>query len=241
MNEEFARTLSLLRQEKGVSQRTVSKALGISQAVLSHYENGIREPGLLFVVNACDYYGVSADFMLGRTLNRDGTTIAPEELYDISEEKGNTLRGSVLALLSKKLLVNSVGVLFELLSKMGSRDAVKAAADYLSTAIYVIFRRLYHANAANNPDFFSLQPHQFQAGLADVELKLAEGAFVQALAQHVKEKGALPTLTNDALAENYPVLYQSLLQVVHNTGERINATVSARQAQAHSSADKKSR
>lgn len=59
MNAEFSRTLSLLRQEKGVSQRTAAGVLGISQALLSHYENGIREPGLAFVVKACDYYGVS--------------------------------------------------------------------------------------------------------------------------------------------------------------------------------------
>ena len=58
MNAEFSRTLSLLRQEKGVSQRTAAGVLGISQALLSHYENGIREPGLTFVVKACDYYGV---------------------------------------------------------------------------------------------------------------------------------------------------------------------------------------
>ena len=50
MNAEFSRTLSLLRQEKGVSQRTAAGVLGISQALLSHYENGIREPGLAFVV-----------------------------------------------------------------------------------------------------------------------------------------------------------------------------------------------
>ena len=52
---EFSRTLSLLRQERGVSQRTAAGDLGISQALLSHYENGIREPGLAFVVKACDY------------------------------------------------------------------------------------------------------------------------------------------------------------------------------------------
>ena len=67
MNEEFSRTLSLLRQEKGVSQRTASAALGISQALLSHYENGAREPGLAFVCRACDYYGVSADYLLCRS------------------------------------------------------------------------------------------------------------------------------------------------------------------------------
>ena len=79
MNENFSRVLSLLRQEKGVSQRKAAAALGISQALLSHYENGVREPGLAFVVKACDYYHVSADFMLGRSLDRDGITIGTDE------------------------------------------------------------------------------------------------------------------------------------------------------------------
>ena len=93
---EFSRTLSLLRQERGVSQRTAAGDLGISQALLSHYENGIREPGLGFVIKVCDYYHVSADYLLGRTLDREGTTIAAEDLYDSSAEKGNVLRGPII-------------------------------------------------------------------------------------------------------------------------------------------------
>ena len=77
MNPEFSRTLSLLRQEKGVSQRTAANVLGISQALLSHYENGIREPGLAFVVKACDYYGwTRVDFM------KNGAERAVEEKND---------------------------------------------------------------------------------------------------------------------------------------------------------------
>ena len=56
MSSDFSRSLTLLRKEKGISQRSVARELGISQALLSHYENGIREPGLPFVVKACDYY-----------------------------------------------------------------------------------------------------------------------------------------------------------------------------------------
>ena len=105
MSNDFSRSLSLLRQEKGISQRAAAKELGISQALLSHYENGIREPGLAFVARACDYYNVSADFLLGRTLSRDGTTILDaDSLYDSSTERSNILKGSVLATLSKKLL-----------------------------------------------------------------------------------------------------------------------------------------
>jgi len=228
VNEEFSRTLSLLRQEKGVSQRTAATALGISQALLSHYENGIREPGLAFVVKACDYYGVSADFLLGRTLSRDGTTIAPEELYDLSQEKNNSMKGGVLALLSKKLLVNSIGVLFDLLAKTGSREAIKAASNYLSTAIYQLYRRLYQSNPNNNPDFFSVTTSHFEAGLPAADMRLSEAEYLDALAAHAKEKGPMPEMTHDALARDYPVLYQSLLQMVHNTGERVNGLTKRR-------------
>ena len=62
MATEFSRTLSLLRKERGVSQRVAAADLGVSQALLSHYENGIREPGLAFVSKVCDYYHVSADY-----------------------------------------------------------------------------------------------------------------------------------------------------------------------------------
>lgn len=63
----FPAVMSALRKERGLSQRRAAADMGISQALLSHYENGAREPGLAFVVRACDYYGVSADYMLGRT------------------------------------------------------------------------------------------------------------------------------------------------------------------------------
>ena len=124
---EFSRTLSLLRQERGVSQRTAAADLGISQALLSHYENGIREPGLAFVVRACDYYHVSADFILGRTLSREGNMLTEQEILNAAEP-GNILQGSVLATLQSKLLSGAVGVLFGLLGKLNDKAAINAAA-----------------------------------------------------------------------------------------------------------------
>ena len=67
MNRKFPDILTSLRSERGISQRKAAANLGISQALLSHYENGVREPRLDFVVRVCDYYGVSADYMLGRS------------------------------------------------------------------------------------------------------------------------------------------------------------------------------
>ena len=43
MNAAFPRIMTLLRKERGVSQKQVAADLHISQALLSHYEKGIRE------------------------------------------------------------------------------------------------------------------------------------------------------------------------------------------------------
>lgn len=70
MSANFALRLSDLRKEKKISQKEAASCLGISQALLSHYEKGIRECGLDFLKKACDYYDVSVDYLLGLTDRR---------------------------------------------------------------------------------------------------------------------------------------------------------------------------
>ena len=70
MQSDFAKRFRSLRTEKGLSQRRAAADLEISQALLSHYENDIREPKLDFVIKACEYYEVSADYILGRSEKR---------------------------------------------------------------------------------------------------------------------------------------------------------------------------
>lgn len=65
----FASRLMEQRKTLGLSQKQAAADLGVSQALLSHYENGIREPGLAFLAKAAEYYGVSCDYLLGRTNN----------------------------------------------------------------------------------------------------------------------------------------------------------------------------
>jgi transcriptional regulator with XRE-family HTH domain len=84
MSRNFSEIMSGLRRERGLSQRTVAADLHISQALLSHYENGAREPGLPFVCRACDYYGVSADYLLGRSEERSGASREKAFLEDLA-------------------------------------------------------------------------------------------------------------------------------------------------------------
>ena len=197
MNADFSRTLALLRQEKEISQRKAAADLGISQALLSHYENGVREPGLAFVKKACDYYHVSADYLLGRTLDRDGGMIDSDELYDSSDEKG-TLRGSIAATLQKKLLVNTVNLLFELLGKTNCREAVTAAGQYLGTAIYPLYRALHRA-AGGKDAFFALDAAAFSAGASDAAMLQSRALYRLALERHAAGDGAFPAMDAETL------------------------------------------
>ena len=82
----FCEILADLRKKKGVSQRKAASDLLISQALLSHYENGAREPGLPFLCRACDYYGVTADYILGRDQSAAGSAPSPASLLDLAED-----------------------------------------------------------------------------------------------------------------------------------------------------------
>lgn len=219
-SSEFSRTLSLLRQERGVSQRTAAGDLGISQALLSHYENGIREPGLPFVVRACDYYHVSADFILGRTLSRDGSMLTSEEILSAAEP-GNVLQGSILATLQSKLLSGAADVLFSLLGKLGDKAAINAAAAYLGSGVYQLYRHLYRAAGANEA-YFSLDPAACTMGLADADQKLSEAAYARALRAKVAQKAEFPPLSAEALTAAYPGRSQSLTQVLSAADARLS-------------------
>lgn len=67
MSLEFSKSIAQLRREKKLSQRVVAQELGISQALLSHYEKGVRQPKLAFVRKIAGYYGVTADDLIGHT------------------------------------------------------------------------------------------------------------------------------------------------------------------------------
>jgi hypothetical protein len=91
----------------------------------------------------------------------------------------------------------------------------------LGTAIYKLFRHLYRADGTRTEDFFSISPSQFLGGATSAELFCCESQYVEALATHIREKGEFSPMTNQALMRDYPGQYQSLLQVIHVTDQRV--------------------
>ena len=61
----FAERLKELRVEKGLSTIELGKAIGISDATISRWENNLREPIFENVVRVAKFFGVSTDYLAG--------------------------------------------------------------------------------------------------------------------------------------------------------------------------------
>ena len=214
MNAAFPRMMTLLRKERGISQKKAATDLHVSQALLSHYEKGIRECGLDFVVAAADYYGVSCDYLLGRTADKAGTMIAVEEIpdQDPAIRDNRMTPAGVLPVLNKKLLVNSLQVIFDLLQKSNNKELTTEVSNALIQMTYVIFRLMYTANGKNPKAMFAVSDYRYQA--AAIGSALNSTAVAGETCRRLAEEDKLPSTLPDDLQAQYPQFATSLLNLL---------------------------
>lgn len=79
--------LKELREQNGISQTKLGNYLGVTRATICRYEANERMPDLETLKNIADYFGVTVDYLLGRTDNPQFTNTAPETVtgdeYDL--------------------------------------------------------------------------------------------------------------------------------------------------------------
>ena len=62
--------LAELRREKGIGQKELADYLRLSVGTISNYENNIHSPDLETLCKIAAYFGVTTDYILGRTAYR---------------------------------------------------------------------------------------------------------------------------------------------------------------------------
>ena len=216
MTTSFPRIITLLRKERKITQKKAAADLGVSQALLSHYEKGIRECGLNFLVKCADYYGVSCDYLLGRSPEPSGKTILAEEIPAPDQNnRDGVMAGSILATLNKKLVANSLNVLFDLLAKSGNHELLKLVSDSLFLNVYSLFRLVISANDANHEEIFKLS-EKLYSELAPAAM-LRDQAFMRL---SLSEKDSVNTeklsISTESLSRDYPLFATSLFNLIKN-------------------------
>ena len=67
---KFAERLKEVRKSRGLTQGEVAAHLNIAARSYQYYEGGRRRPDYEGLVALADYFGVSTDYLLGRTEKR---------------------------------------------------------------------------------------------------------------------------------------------------------------------------
>ena len=223
---EFNRIIKLLRKERGITQKQAAEDLGVSQALLSHYEKGIRECGLDFVVRVADYYNVSCDYLLGRSAERNGMMLTADDLPNPDKMKDNVYHGSVLPTMNKKLISNSLNVLYAKVGQCHSKALTTEVSAYLMMAVSKMFRLLYSAEPHNAPGLFGIEQRRWP-GYSDAVMRVAE-ANVESLlagqdldgAEGLKDPSCM-TMTTESLSREFPLYAPSLLNLIKTSETRV--------------------
>ena len=228
---EFNRIIKLLRKERGITQKQAAEDLGVSQALLSHYEKGIRECGLDFVVRVADYYNVSCDYLLGRSAERNGMMLSAEDLPSPDRMKDNVYHGSVLPTMNKKLISNSLNVLYAKVAQCHNKALTGEVSAYLMMAVAKMFRLLYSAEPHNAPGLFSVEARRWP-GYSDAAMKTAEANVEAVLAgetvhgQPGLEDPSCLSMTTESLTREFPLYAPSLLNLVKTSETRVKGLTS---------------
>lgn len=227
MNKDFPRIITMLRKERKLSQKQASEDLGISQSLLSHYEKGIRECSLDFVIKVSDYYSVSCDFLLGRTPERTGAILKFEDIPDIddSNDEENS-KASLVPLLNKKILINTLTIIYSMLIKANNKSLTANVSNYLMLCLYKVFRTLYSAREENQQTMFAVSQSKYQ-GYSEAQMKIYSTKFENQTNYHDKgeyiQKLEDIEYSSENITENYPKLASSLLNLIQHAESKLKS------------------
>ncbi len=218
MNNDFPRILTLLRKEKGLTQKQAAADLNIAQALLSHYEKGKRECGLDFLVRAADYYKVSTDYLLGRSAVSSGEIISESDIPEAVEQSPDENKNGDLALiLNKKLIINSLDIIYRLLGKIKCRALSKNISSMLMLSVYKAFRITYSTNDKNDKNMFSV-PAGASPYLSSSAIQIDESGAVNAAKTETENA---PLLTTAIIEEEFDKQGTALLSLIKQCESRI--------------------
>ena len=71
--KDLGKTLKYLRKRRGLTQEEVGRVFNVVKQTVSNWESDIAKPDLVTFEQIAEFYGVSFDYLLGKT---------PEELND---------------------------------------------------------------------------------------------------------------------------------------------------------------
>ncbi|MDD7408912.1 MAG: helix-turn-helix transcriptional regulator [Anaerovoracaceae bacterium] len=97
-------SLKELRAEKGITQKQLGDAVGVTQQAINSYENSDTQPEYSTLIKLADFFNVSTDYILG---HKAETRVNDEVIKYLSDEEDARVMKKYLSLDRKQKKVFS--------------------------------------------------------------------------------------------------------------------------------------
>lgn len=149
-----------------------------------------------------------------------------EDIPSPEGAKDGVFRGSVLPTFNKKLISNSLNILYDKLNACPDKGLVGEISGYLMLAVYKMFRLVYGAGPKNTSSMFGVKKNLY-GGYSDAAMHIAESNVKAILAGEdiglgapLKDTSAF-AMTTESLSRDYPLYATSLLNLIKTSEARI--------------------
>lgn len=149
-----------LREERGLSQKELAEILEISRPSITKYERSEREPSYAVLLKISDFFGVSSDYLLGKTNEKDKNSYTySKRIKELENINANEFSfGNIVLDKAQESAIN--GLLAQYLSLIDPDNPISLDCIYLSTILsnaitdyyYAIFNILYETD--DNINFY---------------------------------------------------------------------------------------
>lgn len=205
MSNKFSKTISALRKERGISQKNVAASLGISQALLSHYERGIRECGLDFLIKAAVYYGVSCDYLLGHDTRPFTDKNSDNDIHTSPQQR----------------LACVLDIINDLICRLQNEELKNEVQNFFYLSVYRIIRILFQLYSVDE-SVFKLDDSIYQ------QLSLGEMQFCETRMRMVPMESQPKYSSLEALTNGNPNHTKVLKEFISSTEEILSSNLNCK-------------
>ena len=87
--------LKSLRETRGISQKELAESIGVSDVMISMYEQGKKNPSLETISKIAKYFNVTVDYLLGKELTAKDERDIAKDLTNIMNKLSSGENGPI--------------------------------------------------------------------------------------------------------------------------------------------------
>lgn len=201
MKNEFSKNLYNLRMQRGWSQKEAAATLGISQALLSHYEKGIRECGLDFLIKASEVYNCTTDYLLG--ISSTPSNAISSDADNISAD----LKEFPNLIKSRDEIQDTVNILYSITARIGNPEICKNFNKYFGNSLYAELRNLEKL-------YFHKENFSFDKDLSIINAKRKAITAYYSIIREMQEKNINVNLKTIRIKDEYPTRSKAFFNLI---------------------------